>query len=418
MESQNPWWYREVDKIYEDWGKKEIKWIPPILEEFDFKPFSLNFLVGPRQVGKTTTLKIWINKYLLKSFDPKAIFYFSCEEIIDFKELGEILDNYISFRNSWNLKSSIIILDEITFVKDWYKALKIRIDQGIFKNDIIIISGSASLEILKEKEYFPGRRGFGKDIIFYPLSFNQYVKALGKIDVIVKDLPEVEDSIKANMIHRDVLKRLFEKYLYTGGFPLPIEEMFLRNKISFETMKVYIDWLKNDFIKLGRNESYMKEILSYIVGTRLTPISWLSISKETSIASPHTVQSYIEDLEKLFVVKILYLMDPDSKIVYRKNKKIHITDPFMYRTICEYTNTKIMEEDILESTIVSHLSRKYQTFYWRNKTEIDLIVKLNHEKIGIEVKKTLGSWSKPKHLKKIMVITREEAPIFLASIRV
>ncbi|MGQ9479347.1 MAG: hypothetical protein ACUVQ0_04895 [Thermoproteota archaeon] len=40
-----------------------------------------------------------------------------------------------------------------------------------------MVSGSASLEILKQKEYFLVGRG-GKDIIFYPLSFSQYVRAL------------------------------------------------------------------------------------------------------------------------------------------------------------------------------------------------------------------------------------------------
>jgi predicted AAA+ superfamily ATPase len=36
----------------------------------------------------------------------------------------------------------------------------------LFKGDVIIISGSASLEILKQREYFPGRRGSGRDIKF------------------------------------------------------------------------------------------------------------------------------------------------------------------------------------------------------------------------------------------------------------
>ncbi|MGB9728039.1 MAG: hypothetical protein ACPLZF_06475 [Nitrososphaeria archaeon] len=71
MESQNPWWYGETDRRYEEWKCKEIKWVPPIIEEFAFEPYSLNFLVGPRQVGKTTALKIWIMEKLLPKQDPK-----------------------------------------------------------------------------------------------------------------------------------------------------------------------------------------------------------------------------------------------------------------------------------------------------------------------------------------------------------
>ncbi|MEM0171500.1 MAG: ATP-binding protein [Thermoproteota archaeon] len=418
MESQNPWWYRESDKTYEEWVRKEVKWIPPVIEQFSFEPFSLNFLVGPRQVGKTTALKIWINKVLLPNADPKSVFYFSCEELTGFRELGEVLDNYVSFKKGNRIKSSFIVLDEITFVEDWHRALKLRIDQDVFRNDIIVVSGSASLEILKQKEYFPGRRGKGRDIVFHPLSFSQYVKALRNLETEKKDLMQVGYSMKTNRVHQGLLNELFDKYLLTGGFPLPIEEMYARNKISFETRKTYMDWLRSDFAKLGRNEVYMKEVLAYIVGARSTPVSWLSIARGTSISSSHTTQAYVEDLEKLFAVKILNFLGADSKILYRKNRKIHITDPFLYDTICELVNVKPIEEDKLESVVATHLARKYPVFYWRNKTEIDIVVMIDHRQFGIEVKTVLRSWIKPKHLRDFLVLTRPDVPLFLTSIDV
>jgi len=418
MESQNPWWYRESDRTFEEWEKKGVKWIPPVIEQFSFEPFSLNFLAGPRQVGKTTALKIWINKFLVPKFDPRAVFYFSCEELTSFRELGEVLDNYVSFRNNSGIKSSFIVLDEITFVEEWHRALKLRIDQGVFRNDVIVVSGSASLEILKQKEYFPGRRGKGRDIVFYPLSFSQYLKALRNLETARSNLTEIEYSMKTNKVHQNLLNEFFNKYLLTGGFPLPIEEMYTTGRISFETRKTYIDWLKNDFVKLGRNEAYMKEILAYIVGARLAPISWLSISRETSISSPHTTQAYVEDLEKLFIVKILNFLNVDSKIIYRKNKKIYIIDPFLYDTICELVNMKPIEDDKLESVVATHLARKYPVFYWRNRTEIDVVTIVNNKQFGIEVKTAPKRWIKPKHLKDLLVLARPEIPVFLASIDV
>jgi len=151
----------------------------------------------------------------------------------------------------------------------------------------------------------------------------------------------------------------------------------------------------------------MKEILAYVVGARLAPISWLSISRETSVSSPHTTQAYVEDLEKLFIVKILNFLDVDSKIIYRKNKKIHVTDPFLYDTVCELVNMKPVEDDKLESVVATHLARKYPVFYWRNKTEIDIVAMINHRQFGIEVKRSFGSWIKPKHLKDVLVLTME-----------
>jgi predicted AAA+ superfamily ATPase len=418
MESQNPWWYGEKDRKYEEWEQSPVKWIPPIIRTFDFKPFSLNFLVGPRQVGKTTALKIYIHKFLLPKKDPKSIFYFSCEELTNFKELGEILDNYLAFKEANKIESSFIILDEITFVEEWHRAIKARIDKGLFKKDVIIISGSASLEILKQKEYFPGRRGSGKDIKFYPLSFADYTFCLKNLETVRENIENVEKAMSANKIHSSILLQLFHNYLSTGGFPLPIVEFFSRGKISYETRKIYVDWLKNDFRKLKRNESYMKEILAYIINSKATPVSWLNISRETSIASPHTTQAYVEDLKNLFVVEILNFLSPESKILFRKNKKIHITDPFLYKTICEFVKAEASEPALLEAIVATHLARRYETFYWKNKSEADVVIKLDKKQIGIEIKKVGRSWRKPRHLEKAFLLTKDDIAAFLASLEI
>jgi Predicted ATPase (AAA+ superfamily) len=160
----------------------------------------------------------------------------------------------------------------------------------------------------------------------------------------------------------------------------------------------------------------MKEILAYIINSRCTPVSWHSISKETSIASPNTVESYVENMKDLFILLILNLIEPDSKIAYRKNKKVHITDPFLYNSIAEYVRARPFESSILESVVAAHLARKYETFYWRNKTEVDIVIRLDKIQVGVEVKTWAGSWRKPKHIKSIILLNKETIPTFLASL--
>jgi predicted AAA+ superfamily ATPase len=53
MERYNPWWLGEEDEDYKTWSEKKIKWIPKLVSEISIQPYSLHFLVGPRQVGKT-----------------------------------------------------------------------------------------------------------------------------------------------------------------------------------------------------------------------------------------------------------------------------------------------------------------------------------------------------------------------------
>ena len=142
MEEYNPWWFGEEHFKFSEWKSYRIKWIPEILKRFHTEGFSLNFLIGPRQIGKTMSIILFIHTILLRKYKPESIFYYSCDELTDFRELGEILDNYYNYRKSMNVRKSIIFLDEVTFVEEWWRALKSRIDQGLFKNDVIYVSGS------------------------------------------------------------------------------------------------------------------------------------------------------------------------------------------------------------------------------------------------------------------------------------
>lgn len=76
----------------------KIRWVPSWIEEISLKPFSLNFVIGPRQVGKTTGLKILISK-LLENRDPKEVVYFNCDFAPDFHALKKC---WIDF---WSLGS-------------------------------------------------------------------------------------------------------------------------------------------------------------------------------------------------------------------------------------------------------------------------------------------------------------------------
>ena len=417
MEEQNPWWTGEEDPTYERWKRYKVKWVPNVIERMSFQPFSLHFLVGPRQVGKTTALKICIQN-LINRRDPKSLFYYSCDELSDYRELGEVLDNYLVARKEWGIKGSVLFLDEITFVEDWWRAVKLRIDQGAFREDVLVITGSASMELLGEKERFPGRRGQGEDLYLPPLDFAEYVEKLGGIETKrapARDLDAVEKSAEANALYAARISELFARYLMTGGFPVPVREFFEEGKISTESKKTYLDWLRNDWGKAGKSDRYMKGVLSYLLRTRLAPVSWLGIAKETSIGSPHTAQSYVECLEDLMAVKVLNLITPDFKVLYRKNKKIHALDPFLYHVFSYYTGEKVLEETVVESVVVSHLVRVFETYFWRDGSEVDSVSIVEGEQVGFEVKWGPKIWRKPKHLKRVSLLSKENLALFLSS---
>ncbi|MCD6368771.1 MAG: ATP-binding protein [Thermoproteales archaeon] len=420
MERYNPWWFGEVDPLYEEWLDYKVKWVPRVINEISVRPFALHFLVGPRQVGKTTVLKILIYRLLAEGRDPRSIFYYSCDELRDYRELGEVLDNYLKSRRAWGVKSSFIVLDEVTFVEEWYRALKSRIDSRLFKNDVIVVSGSASLELLAGKERFPGRRGKGRDIYMYPLSFGEYVKLIGGLrleEAVLEDIEGFERSLAANSIFSGRLSELFEKYLETGGYPIPIRELFERGRVTYVSRKAYLDWLIADWLRAGKNINLMKEVVSYLLEVMPSPVSWHSIARHTSLASPHTSREYVTTLELLMVAKIVHWASPDGKPDYRKEKKIVFTDPFITKVLSEYTGIQVEEAAVVEATVTSHLARKYPVYYWKDSTEVDVLATVDSFVAGFEVKWRHRPRRKAKPLK-TRILDKQEIPVFLASLAV
>ena len=82
---QNPWWSSR-DLINQDpyvvaFDRSRVKWVPNVFNIIDFSKDLVYSLRGPRQIGKTTIVKLLIRKLIESGIDPRNILYFSCESI-------------------------------------------------------------------------------------------------------------------------------------------------------------------------------------------------------------------------------------------------------------------------------------------------------------------------------------------------
>jgi hypothetical protein len=429
--AMNPWWkgkeHIQEDEDYIKWDEKKVKWVPEVASNIRLEPFSLNFIFGPRQVGKTTAIKLII-KELLKEHKPEEIFYFRCDELKDYKELEDLLVSYFKFKEEYEIKSSFIFLDEITFAHEWFRTIKSWIDEGKFKKDVLVVSGSASLEVMKHAEYFPGRRGKGKDFFILPLSFREFLKAirpeleerLPKLTLI----DEMEIKIKSLKIfpHIEELNRLLNLYLRIGGFPLAINSYVNEKEVTSSVREAYLNWIKNDIVKVNRNSNTAREILKSVINKIPSPMSWESIAKETSIKSPKTINAYLHTLQELFLLRISYCLNLNNLTIdFGKNKKIHLIDPLFYELAEEWCliDIKDKENKKVEDVLASHLSRfgkktgifSEEIFYWQNGGEVDSVARMKNKAIGFEMK--WGKNAKPASkivgkMKEIYTISEHE----------
>jgi predicted AAA+ superfamily ATPase len=415
---QNPWWkgkeYIEEDYDIIKWNEKKYRWIPNIVEQITLEPFAFHTIIGPRQAGKTTVAKLLIKK-LLSTNNPKEIFYFNCDDLADYKELESVINSYLFFKDNNSIKKSIIILDEITSPKEWYRAIKFLIDKGKLRNDILIVTGSSSLSVKKEVELFPGRRGKGRDYILYPLSFRSFLKVIDPIleSKLVKiiNIEELEKlAVNAMSFEKELHKHL-KDYMDYGGFPLSVANLHENKE---EAKRTYLNWVKNAILKNDRSESIARQIIKSLIESLQSDVSWESISKKIEVKSPKTVSAYIDFMKSIFVVNILYNLDIGSRsIKFGRNKKIHFRDPLLVDIFEDWclikSNNK--ESAIAESLVIEHLIRMFvdKVFFWRNGTEVDAVVYEKGKLYGFEVKFGEDYEAEfPNNFKKSFIITRKD----------
>lgn len=147
--NQNIWWQDkgliEHDPKIRELSAHKFQWRPVVIDELELNQFAVYTLRGPRQVGKTTALKLLIRDLLKQEgIRKEQVMYFSCDNIDDRKELIELLKTYLSHIDKLDLRGKrlYIFLDEITSVKDWQRGIKHLADLGKLANAGMVLTGS------------------------------------------------------------------------------------------------------------------------------------------------------------------------------------------------------------------------------------------------------------------------------------
>lgn len=402
---QNVWWrgkgYIKDDKHLKDFSGKKYRFEPKILEE-KLVVGNIYTLRGPRQVGKTTLVKLLIKNLLERGIAEKGIFYASCDNLLNFSELLALVRSYLEFAASNNIGKKYIFLDEISGIENWQKAIKLLVDTGELKDTCVYLTGSHTLDIKYGFERLPGRTGkHGRDYTLLPLSFREFA-SLVKPETMDKVMPirtisieQVNRAAGELMPFERELKVLFNQYLMTGGFPLAINEFYAEGKIPDYVYEIYASWVIGDIVRWGKQENILRQVLRTAILKQGSALSWDSFAKEAEIKSHKTVSSYVEDLKNMFVFFVLYFADMDKKIAdYNKNKKIYFFDPFIYHIFNRklYFKETDITPSIVEATAAVHLARfagsvaaEGRVFYWKNKRETDIVV-MDGKPFAVEVK--------------------------------
>ena len=372
---QNPWWHHTFDMLNDDQHLTLLAGKPYVLEHHHLKsihwsPGDIHILRGPRQVGKTTIIKEWIQTLIAKGTNRADLLYLSCEAIPSYSELQEILIPWLQDHSSYR---TYIFLDEISFVKEWQRTVLSFCNLGLFRNATVVITGSNARDLKESSERLPGRRGKGLDFELYPATPRQIRK--------LSCFAHIDDD------------SLIELYLRMGGFPHAIRDCAQVGFVTDETFSTYRNWIIGDAARYDLATESLRHMMYRVFATFASRVTLTSIIEQTPLKSHETGLRYLEHLDDSFLCRMHYCYDPEKEgPAYQKSRKVYFIDPLLYYLSEAWKNgapniftrsTQLISDRgflgrMLESAHISIAARsRKDCYFWystKTKKEVDLIV--------------------------------------------
>lgn len=342
---------------------------------------AVHILWGPRQLGKSTFLKMLVLRLLKGNVPPRSACYIACDGVVTLERFEQIVRSFSQSVSDFQI--SYLFLDEVQFIKGWAGLFKALLDEGLLRSSVVIITGSDASVLKEAKATFPGKHRrslYAKDIELYPLNFREFVQISG-----------------GSVSNEQEKSELFDLYLLSGGFPLTINEVLCSKKLPKSIYAIYQDWIIGDFLRKDKNKEQLYATLCAIVKTLGSQISFNSLHRHVDRGALTTTIEYVELLEQIGVIQIVSALDQNALgPAPKKAKKIHFTDPFLVSVILNLLKDlqrigddfNIDTSILVEGVVTTYMRRTFPTYYIKAEGEVDIAVVKSGNFIPIEVKWT------------------------------
>ena len=347
--------------------------IPRLVEKSILKSLELKkiiLILGARQVGKTTIVKR-IQQRLDES--GKKTLYLNCDNDEE--------------RNAVNTTSKVLLeklmgntqallIDEAQRLENPGLTLKILYDN--FPNNTIIATGSSSFELKnKMSEAITGRY---IDFTLFPLSFSEILS--------------YQTASQNRALEREYAHSFLPQILLYGMYP----EIYLQNRSENKEIllgKIVESYLFRDILSFQRirNSQAIKDLakaLAYQMGSEVNEnelATRLKIDRKT-------VVSYLDILEKAFVINRIRPFSKNPRREIGKNYKAYFTDLGIRNALIGDFNPLAIRKDrgflwenflfIERMKMFANIQKTASLHFWRSYggAEVDYIENLSGQKLA------------------------------------
>ena len=336
-------------------------------------PF-VKVITGIRRSGKSTILKMIIKKlideYGVKEEQIKSYRFDSMEyEGMTAKEMYSILKNDLSSNGK-----TYYFLDEMQEINGWEKVVNsLASDYDV---DLYVTGSNSRMMSSEISTYLTGRY---VSFRVYTLSFAEYLE-------FKKHYAQVEDK-----------NTELANYIRLGGFPATHLQHYGQDEVYTIVKDIYNSTIYSDIVKRNqiRKVDQLERVVKFVFNNVGNTFSAKSISdylkSEKRALDNETVYSYLEKLEKAYLLQRCARYDLQGKEILKTQEKFYLADTALRYSVLGYNSDTVASS--LENIVFLELCRRGYTVNIGklDNDEIDFVATKQNQKLYVQVTQEINS---------------------------
>ena len=336
-------------------------------------PF-VKILTGVRRCGKSTILKMIMERLKTERNIPEDRII-SCRfdsmeyEDMTAKQIYTLLKDQLS-----STGRTYLFLDEVQEIKGWEKVVNSLASD--FDVDLYITGSNSRMMSSEIATYLTGRY---ISFRIFTLSFGEYLMFKSKFANVGEPKSELAN------------------YVRLGGFPATHLQAYSQDEIYTIVRDIYNSTIFSDIVKRNqvRKIDQLERVVKYTFNNVGNTFSAKSIADylkaERRSLDNETVYSYLEKLEKAYLLHRCSRYDLQGKEILKTQEKFYLADVALRYSVLGYNADSVASS--LENIVYLELCRRGYTVNVgkTGDSEIDFVAVRQNEKIYVQVTQEINS---------------------------
>ena len=336
-------------------------------------PF-VKILTGVRRCGKSTILKMIMERLKTERNIPEDRII-SCRfdsmeyEDMTAKQIYTLLKDQLS-----STGRTYLFLDEVQEIKGWEKVVNSLASD--FDVDLYITGSNSRMMSSEIATYLTGRY---ISFRIFTLSFGEYLMFKSKFANVGEPKAELAN------------------YVRLGGFPATHLQAYSQDEIYTIVRDIYNSTIFSDIVKRNqvRKIDQLERVVKYTFNNVGNTFSAKSIAdylkSERRSLDNETVYSYLDKLEKAYLLHRCSRYDLQGKEILKTQEKFYLADVALRYSVLGYNADSVASS--LENIVYLELCRRGYTVNVgkTGDSEIDFVAVRQNEKIYVQVTQEINS---------------------------